>query len=155
MSGKDQVESLTLINDEVKYRLALQREAIDRTDTKTTILVGFVATAAQVLVANRAKADSFWVGVAVAAYLLAFFAGIAAIRIRKYYDAPNASWLIKRYGRSWPEVVLAALVGTRIEAIKINSSTHRRRVLLWWTCLAFLTVGLLATTTAFLRGANR
>lgn len=149
-----QLQTLVLLNDELKYRLQLQREAIDRTDTKTTLLTGLIAVGSQVLVANRDRVGAVWLGFSLAAAALAMASGLWSIRLRPYFDVPKADALVAKYGHSSPEHVLAALAGTRVIAVERNSKSHRRRVILWWACLVFLAATVLLATIGFLRGAK-
>ena len=44
-------DTLELINGEIRYRMDIQRRAIERVDTKATLLLGFAVAAAQFVVA--------------------------------------------------------------------------------------------------------
>jgi hypothetical protein len=147
-----QIETLRLLDEETKYRLSLQREATNRVETKTIVLVGFAATAAQVVAANRSSADRPWMVAALCGYAVAFIAGVWASRVRAYWDAPKVDALAEKYGDVWVEQALAALIGTRVVAVGKNGQSHRRRVRLWWLCLAGLTAGLVLSTIALWRG---
>ena len=148
----ERIANLTLINEETKYRLELQREASDRVDTKTTLLLGFAATAAQLVVANRTKMHEGFLAGALLAYAGAFAFGVFGIFLLHYHDAPNPRHLAKHYGAAYIDHTLAALIGTRIAAVEDNRKRHRRKTVFWGYCLIFLAIGLVSTTLALLGG---
>lgn len=151
-SESDRLANYTLINDEVKYRLSLQREAGDRVDTKTTLLLGFAAAAAQLLVANGAKAHEGLLSGALVAYAGAFGLGMGGIYLLPYYDAPEPRHLVATYANSFVDETLAALIGIRIVAVEKNRLRHQRKTAAWGCCLVFFTVGVFLTTWALLEG---
>ncbi|MFJ8712495.1 hypothetical protein ACIRD9_04705 [Streptomyces violaceus] len=120
---------MSLINDELKARIASEVAAVTRLETKLTLLVGFVVTAVPLLLSRKLELIT---GVAaLAALVCALCASLDGLRPRRWVVVPEPKPFIDEFGGSSRIEILGALIGTRVEAFEGNKrigEIKRRRM---------------------------
>jgi hypothetical protein len=135
--GQAPIETLELLNVELKEKLSRQRDARARIDTKAGVLVGFATVSIQLGLWN---AWSWFLAPAQAAALVSIVFAVSALRVRAYWDAPVPRELVDAYGASSKQDLLGALVGTRLAVYEKNAVIHSRQAKLWTVSLVALVV---------------
>lgn len=139
-------------------RLDLQFDGYKSIDTKASILVGFIAAAAQFVVTRPHRQP--WQVLALALYAVALLLGLATIRLRTYMAVPRPSYLASVYEASVArgdlntrEVLLASLVATKVDAYDKNQKVEKPKTRLWWASLVVLVIAIGMSVVA-LEGAQ-
>lgn len=128
MTDEDRIgdeATLALANDLIRERLEAQRTAIERIETKATLLLGFAAVGVQLLVTTDARGA--WVVVALLAFSGVFVAGIAAIALYEHRFPPDPGRLVASYLHLPRAHVLDVVVRTRAEAFYRNTAHLRSK----------------------------
>ncbi|MEV7591957.1 hypothetical protein AB0O42_16855 [Streptomyces sp. NPDC089922] len=138
--------TLSLINTELTGRLARQSTAGATIDTKTVFLLGFLATAAQFLAAQKAV-QPLLAAAAFLAYAVACVLAVSVLRLEEYQDLePRA--VLDTYGRAPEGELLLALAATRATMFEHNARLHRRRAKRWTVSLVSAGVGIALSSAA-------
>lgn len=135
---EEQPATWEMLSEEGRYLLDSQRAAGERIETKAAVVIGAALTAAQ-FVATR-ELHSYWLPLALAAYLVAIGAGLVCVRPRTF-DNIGLEQLLK--GLWWyPKGRAAAeIVNNRNLAVKANARRHQSRVTWFWLSLTTLALG--------------
>src|SRR5262245_49660777 len=115
MADTDRSETLRFIAATIFERLRAQRTAIERMETKGTILVGFTVAAAQFVIVADGLHNG-WRIAALAAFALSFAFGIVVIRPYRHNEPPDPVQFYDIYRDSDLAEVLGVLSATRAAA---------------------------------------
>jgi len=118
-----------LMNEELKGRLARVYDSLGRIDTKSALLVGFVAPSLPLVIANRPYWQIAWI--AFIAYAVTFIFGVLALRLRRHPDVPDTDYLLAKFSDAPKIRILQVLVWTRHEAIRQNMMLSKRKARFW------------------------
>lgn len=146
-----QAETLELLNSELSSRLARQGTAGAQVDTKAALLAGVAAAATQFL-ASRDQPHFTYAFFAYSSYAASFVAAVASYALVRYRDVPEPRGLVRECMGGSKAEALARLVATRVRVYEQNAAKHRRKALLWWFSVALLTLGLVLSVIAVIRG---
>ncbi len=139
------LDALRLVNQEINGRIEVQRAAMARVETKLQAVVGFGATGAAFLAAGDLEGIPIYgVGTLVVAALVALY----GMRPTTQKVVPAPSRLRDQYTtaiqRPNPEeLILAALVPTKVDAFAISKRVDERKVAVFRIALGLLVVGIL------------
>jgi hypothetical protein len=139
-------ETLELINAELAERQTRQAAVAASIETRSILLVGFVAVAAQFLATRHG--EPVLQRTAFAAYALSAGSGIAALAARSSSPEPAADTLVEDYADGPRERALARLAAARVTALRENSVRHQRRTRWWWLAVAALAVATVLSIAA-------
>ena len=141
---------MALINETNRDRLLVQRDAIERIETKGTILMGFALVALQFVF----TLDHFdlWLYAALGAYLVALGAGVVVIVPYRHDYPPDPVAMFDLYASRSVEDALEALAATRAAAFGFNVPRARKKAVAWWVSLAALIGAILLTGISLVRG---
>lgn len=141
--------TLELVNHELAERHTRQAASSASIETRSALLVGFVAVAAEVLATRHAQ--PVLQRSALAGYAASFIAGVVALVVSSPGDAPSARTLVEDYARRPKPQVLAQLAAARFAVLQENSSRQRRKAQCWWVAVAALGVATLLSVLAILQ----
>lgn len=141
--------TLELANDLVRERLEAQRTAIERIETKATLLLGFAAVGVQLLVTSGGR--SGWMLAALIAFAGVFIAGVAAIALYEHRFPPDPGRLVAGYLHLPRAHVLDVVVRTRAEAFYRNTAHLRFKRKTWFATLVLLAVAVVLSAVAIWR----
>jgi hypothetical protein len=120
-----QADTVELINAELSDRLVRQSASGVQIDTKTVVLVGYVAAASSFLASRPSQ--PVLTCLALAAYAVAAAFGIGAYAVGTYQDVPEPRHLLNEYATWSKTAALAALAATRVEVSEGNMPKHERK----------------------------
>jgi hypothetical protein len=141
-------ETLELVNLDLAERHARQVASSASIETRSALLVGFVAVAAQILATHPAQ--PVLQRSALAGYAVSFVVGVAALVVSRPGDAPSARTLVEDYSRRPKAEVLAQLAAARLAALEESSGRQRRKAQYWWAAVAALGVATVLSVLAIL-----
>jgi hypothetical protein len=139
-------ETLELINAELAERQARQAASAASIETRSVLLLGFVAVAAQFLATRHGQ--PVLQRTAFAAYAVSAGAGVAALAVRSAGTGPAADTLVEDYAHEPRDQALGRLAAARVAALRENSTRHRRRARWWWVAVAALAVATVLSIAA-------
>ncbi|MGZ4689066.1 MAG: hypothetical protein ACXV9P_03505 [Acidimicrobiia bacterium] len=139
LTPDEAADSFGLVASTVRESLASQREAMDRLETKATILLGFVATAVPIYVVQSPEGTQRdW---AVALYAVAAIFGLLVTRPYKHGTSPDPKKFASKFvATPQPSASVARyLAADAVRAYTRNELTMKvKAVLLWITLLTFI-----------------
>ncbi len=138
--------TLELAEQVVRDRLQAQRTAIERIETKATVLLGFAAAAVQFVL--RSEASGPWLVAGLIFYGLSLLAGLAAIGLYEHRYPPEPGRLVQAYLDLPKAHVLDVLVRSRADAFYENGRHMRRKRIAWQATLVFLVLAVLLSGIA-------
>lgn len=144
--GPPEEATLELAEDLLRDRLQAQRTAIERIETKATVLLGFGAAAAQFLL--RSEATGGWLVAGLVFYGLTLVAGLAAIGVYEHQYPPEPGRLVEAYLDLPRAHVLDVLVRSRSEAFYENGRHMGRKRRAWQATLGLLVVAVVLSAVA-------
>ncbi|MFI8238539.1 hypothetical protein ACIF83_14925 [Streptomyces sp. NPDC085866] len=109
---------MSLINDELKGRIASEVAAVTRLETKLTLLVGFVVTAIPLLLSRKLELITGLA--ALAALVFALCISLDGLRPRRWAVVPEPQPFVEELGGSSRIEILGVLIGTRVDAFEGN-----------------------------------
>jgi hypothetical protein len=143
----DQGDALELINEELAGRLSRQNQTSVRIETKSTVLLGFSATAAQFL-ATQEVGSSLLAMFAFITYAIAFSAGIWTFRVSTSGDIEASR--LRDYTEESREHILRRLIAARVHLYKKVSTQNEWKARTWWLGIGAFSVGLVLSVVALL-----
>ncbi len=138
--------TLELAERVVRDRLQAQRTAIERIETKATVLLGFAAAAVQFVL--RSETSGGWLIASLVFYGLSLLAGLAAIGLYEHRYPPEPGRLVQAYLDLPKAHVLDVLVRSRAEAFYENGRHMRRKRWAWQATLISLVVAVVLSAVA-------
>jgi len=124
--------SLKLVEETIEKQLDSQIKHIDSLDTKTGVLLGFLAVALASVLASKDVAEvvakSNLLKVAVAAFLIAFLLALAAFAVREYRRDPNPRQLRLLYPAQPEERTRFDLSDSYVVSFEHNASKLESKV---------------------------
>ena len=151
--ARGDVETLRILADVIRDRLVVQRDAIERMETKAVFLLGVAVTAAQFVITADGL-NPWWQGFALAAYGLSFIYGLVVVAPYRHNYPPEPKVLFEEYHDSSPRAVLNVLAATRAVAFEINVKAARRKTKAWWRTLVLLVVAVALSGVAAVSGSS-
>lgn len=142
-------ETLELVNLELAERQARQAAASASIETRSVLLAGFVAIAAQFLATRHTQA--VLQASALTAFAVSFVGGVAVLAVGSPGEAPTASVLVEDHARRPKAQVLAALAAARVAALQANTARQRRKAQCWWVAVVALGAGTVLSVLAILQ----
>ncbi len=147
-SSEQRETTLRLINTEVAARLDRQIAAGNQIDTKSALVLGFTATAAQFLA--NVPAQGALQALAFGFYLAAFAFGVAAVAVARYTEVPEPRALLDGYAEREEVEVLSHLAATRVAAFESNVQRQDSKACRWTVSVACLASGIITSAGAML-----
>lgn len=141
-------ETLELVNLELAERHARQAASSASIETRSVLLAGFAAIAAQFL-ATRDTQPVLQAG-ALTAYTVSFVGGVAVLAVSPPGEALTASALVEDHARRPKAQLLAALAAARLAALQANAGRQRRKAQLWWVAVVALGAATVLSVLAIL-----
>jgi hypothetical protein len=138
VTPEEQLQAISTVNDSIRDRLIVQRDSIERIETKGTLLLGFAIAASQFLLTRFDDTSTGWTVLALVAYGLAFIAGLVAIAPYRHDYPPDPVPFFVNYGNQPPDVVVRTLAASRAVAYVENASRARTKGIAWWFTVALL-----------------
>jgi hypothetical protein len=135
------IETLELINNEIRDSLARLSDADARVDTKAIVLVGYAGGVAAFLATRHAQV--VFAGLAFTAFGLSAICGILSYAFRKPDDAPYPRSLLNRYMTRPRADTLVAIAATRARVYENNKKKLTEKVRIWRAGLAILAAGII------------
>jgi hypothetical protein len=145
----DYAETLELVNLELAERHARQAASSASIETRSVLLAGFVAIAAQ-FIATRQAQPVLQAG-ALTAYTVSFVGGVAVLAVRPPGEALPAGALVEDYARRPKAQLLAALAAARAAALQANAGRQRRKAQCWWVAVVALGAATVLSVLAILQ----
>jgi hypothetical protein len=145
----DYAETLELVNLELAERHARQAASSASIETRSVLLAGFVAIAAQFLATQHTQ-PVLQAG-ALTAYTVSFVGGVAVLAVSSPGEALPASALVEDHARRPKAEVLAALAAARVAALEANAGRKRRKAQFWWVAVVALGVATALSVLAILQ----
>ena|SRR5438270_2522519 len=150
MPDESDEATLELANDLVSQRLETQKSGIERTETKTTLLLGFGLVGLQ-FVLTRSR-HTGWMLVAVLFYGASFISGLAGIFLYEHDFPPDPERLVAAYLELPRWHVLDVVVRTRADAFYRNTRHARFKRRAWFATLIALAVAVGLSVLALWKG---
>lgn len=151
-SNDEDVDTLELINAELTSRLSRQDQSLSRIETKSTVVLGFAATAAQFLATRdpfRTPWSTLFGLVAFLVYAGAFACGVWALRVAKFDDLdPGELRQIATIGKA---DALRQLIWAPRTMFDTNRRKAERKADAWWWSFLLLTAGLLSSAACVMQ----
>jgi len=132
------VDTLTMINNEIADRISRQSDSLDKIDNKAVLVVGYVLAVVSFLATRQVQ--PILATFAYSAYAVAAIAGLASLAIRPYLDT-NPIQLIG-YARRSPADTLPTIIASQAKVLRFNSRKQRTKVRNWWISVGGLAVGM-------------
>lgn len=130
----------------LRDRLNVQRTAIERIETKATVLLGFAAAAGQFVLSS--DATGWWLWSSLALYGASIMSGVLAIGIYEHSYPPEPRRLVHAY-LDVPKVqLLDVLARTRADAFYENAGHMRTKRRAWIATLILLILAVVCSTVA-------
>jgi hypothetical protein len=142
-------ETLELVNLELAERHARQAAWSASIETRSILLAGFVAIAAQFLATRHTQ--PVLQASALTAYTVSFVGGVAVLAVSSPGEAPTASALVEDYARRPKAQLLAALAAARVAALQANAGRQRRKAQCWWVAVVALGAATVLSVLAILQ----
>jgi len=144
-------DTLELANDVIRERLELQRTAIERIETKATLLLGFAAAGIQVLLLRGVHGVPG--AVAITAFALSMATGLGCVAVYEHHYPPEPGRIVDAYLAVSRAHLLDVLVRTRTVAYFRNAKVTRRKRVAWLVTLFLLAIGAAASGLTIARSA--
>lgn len=141
-------ETLELLNLELAERHARQAATSASIETRSVLLAGFAAIAAQFLATRHAQ-PGLQAG-ALTAYTVAFVGAVAALAVSSPDEAVSAGALVEDHAGRPKAQVLAALAAARVAALRANAGRLRRKARCCWVAVVALGAATVLSVLAIL-----
>jgi hypothetical protein len=145
----DYAETLELVYLELAERHARQAASSASIETRSVLLAGFVAIAAQ-FIATRDTQPVLQAS-ALTAYTVSFIGGVAVLAVSSPGEALTASAFVEDHARRPKAQVLAALAAARVAALQANAGRQRRKAQCWWVAVVALGAATVLSVLAILQ----
>ena len=137
LTTRQQAATFRLINETMRDRLVSQRDAIDRIETKGTVLLGFSIAAAQLYVAQSVEISELRVAAFVAFGLATAF-GLFVVRPYEHRYPPEPTDFYAAFIDEPAHIVEKWLASSRADAFEANVPLAKRKERFYWFMLATL-----------------
>ena len=137
LSAGEQAATFRLISETLRDRLVAQRDAIDRIETKGTVLLGFSIAAAQFYDAKSGAIIALRAA-ALGAFGLAVVFGLFVVRPYEHRYPPEPTDFFAGFVDQPVHVVEKWLASARANAFEANVALARRKERFYWLMLAAL-----------------
>jgi hypothetical protein len=148
LTTRQQAATFRLINETVRDRLVAQRDAIDRIETKGTVLLGFSIAAAQLYVTQSVSISELRI-VCLVAFGLAVVFGLFVVRPYEHRYPPEPSDFYGGFLDTPAHIVEKWLAGARTIAFEANVPLAKRKERFYWLMLAALLAAALLSILSF------
>jgi hypothetical protein len=152
LTPEDNAASMQLIAEAIRQTADLQRQGIERLETKATLVLGFVATAVPIYAAQHHTNSGIRIA-AFVAYGVAAISGLFASRPYRSKESPPPREFASAFiaHPQPPASVSRWLIMSRVKTYRANKSTADQKAgLTWIALLAFVAAAALSVSSLLL-----